>query len=51
MWNLKIKQMNKQSKTKLIHTENRWVVARGEGVEEWVKWVKGIKKYKLPVIK
>ena len=37
MWNLK----NKTNKTTLKDTENRWVVARGEGDEGWVKWVKG----------
>lgn len=34
MWNLK-------NKTTLRDTENRCVVARGEGDEGWVKWVKG----------
>ena len=27
--------------------ENRLVVTRGEG---WAEWVKGVKRYKLPVI-
>ena len=37
----------------LIETENRLVVARcwGVGVMEWAKWVKGVKKCELPVIK
>ena len=46
MWNLK-------KPSKLIDTEimeNRLVAARG-GVGEWVKWVKGVKRYKLLVIK
>ena len=38
----------KKNKPKLIDTENKLVVARGGA---WVKWVKGVKRYKLPVIK
>ena len=38
---------NKKHKNKLIDTWNRLVVARGRGA----KWVKGIKRYRLPVIK
>ena len=41
-------QRNKQQTAKLIDTENRLVVAIGGG-EGWVKWVKGVKRYKLPV--
>lgn len=41
---------SKSKKTKLIDTENRMVVARGGGVG-WAKWAKGIKRYKLPLIK
>lgn len=37
-------------KFKLIDTKNRLVVARGRE-REWVKWVKGGKRYKVPVIK
>ena len=44
MWNLK-------HKTKLIDTENRLMVARGRGVGARAKWVKGVKRYKLPIIK
>lgn len=40
------KQKNK--KTELMDTENRLMVARGGG---WVKWVKGVTRYKLPVIR
>ena len=50
MWNLKKKQTNKQVKNKLVDTENRLVVARGR-CGGWVKWVTGVKTYKLPVIK
>ena len=45
MWNLK----RKNKINKLIDTEDRLVVARSEGWE-WVKWVKGVKRYKFPVI-
>ena len=40
MWNLK----TNKNRIKLINTD-RFVVGRGG------KWVKGIRKYKLPVIK
>ena len=46
MWNLKNKQTNRQTKqneNRLINTENKWVVARGEGCGHCVKQVKGIK--------
>lgn len=42
---------NKQNKNRLINTGNKLVVARGEGARRWVKQVKGLKRYKLPVIK
>ena len=43
---------NKKHKNKLIDTWNRLVVARGRGGGAMgAKWVKGIKRYKLPVIK
>ena len=48
MWNLK-KQI-KQNENRFTGTENKRVVARTEGVERWVKWVKRIKNYKTPVI-
>ena len=40
-------------KKTLKDTENRLVVARGRegGGGEWAKWVRGVKKYKLLVIK
>ena len=39
-----------KNKPKLIDTENRLVVGRDGG---WgrAKWVKGVKRYELPVIK
>lgn len=38
-------------KIKVINAESRLVIARGRGwVESWVKWVKGVKRYKLLVI-
>lgn len=44
--------MNKQNKTETdTDTENNLVSARGDGLEEWAKWGKGIKNCSLPVIK
>lgn len=40
MWNISIKNKNKQ-----IDTENRLSVGRSRG---WAKWVKRVKRYKLP---
>lgn len=38
--------------TELIHTDNRLMVARGGGGGAgWKKWLKRVKRYKLPVIK
>ena len=47
----KVKQMNKQAKSRnhSINTEKKLLVARGEGVEEWAKWMKGRGRYRLPV--
>ena len=45
MWNLK-----KKIKNKLTDTDNRLMVVRDRG-GRWAKWVKGVKRYKLPVIK
>ena len=43
---------NKQTnKPKLIETENRRVVARDGGAGVQAKWVKGVKRYKIPVMK
>ena len=42
MWNLK--------KKKFIDTKNRLVVTRGGGMGG-AKWVKRVKRYKLPAIK
>ena len=46
MWNLKT-----NNKNELTDTENKLVVTRGAGGGEWVKWVKGVKRYKFPGIK
>lgn len=43
-----IQDKTKQNKTKLI--ENRLAVARGGGWR-WEKWVKGVKRHKLPDIR
>lgn len=32
---------------RLTNTESKTVVAKGEGVAEWAKWVKGIQRYTL----
>ena len=50
MWNLKNKT-NEQTKHKTHGYREQTVVTRGRGVGEWAEWVKGIKRYKLPVIK
>ena len=45
--------MYKQNKTitdSLIDTENKLVVARGDGLGGWMKQIKGIMKQKHPVI-
>lgn len=34
-----------------MNTKNRVVVAMGEGVYREVKWVKEVRKYRLPVVK
>ena len=44
--------LKKKQKTELIDTEDRLVVAIGRGGGgEWAKWVKGVKRYKLPLIR
>ena len=40
----------KQNENRLIHTESKSIVARG-GESRSTKWVKGIKRNKLPLIK
>ena len=53
MWNLKTGQndiKNNNNKTELINTESRLMVGRGRGFG-WVKLMKGVRRYKLPVIK
>lgn len=47
MWNIKAKQNNSE----LIDTENKLVVARGEGCGGGVKWANVGQRYRLPVIK
>jgi len=44
---------SKQQQKKLIDMEKRLVVPRDgrEVGKEWVKWVKGVKRHKLPLIK
>ena len=37
-------------KKMLKDTENGLVIVGGEGFEGWAKWVRGVKKYKFPVI-
>ena len=44
MWNL-----NKTNRNRLVDTENKVIVARGKGMEGWVKTVKRNKMYKPPV--
>ena len=44
-------QQQQQQQNKLIDTEIRFVVTRGREGGRWMKWVKEIKRYKLPVIK
>lgn len=46
---LKRKKPTQKQKTKLLGTENRLVVAKGR-VGEGAKWVKGVKKYRLPAV-
>ena len=45
--NKKQNQKNKQNSD----TDNRLVVARGKMAVGWAKWVKGVKRFKIPVIK
>ena len=47
MWNLE----NNNNKSKLIDTENRFVVARGRVGGGGKNGQKGVKKYRLPVTK
>lgn len=52
MWNIKKQKQNqyKIKKPKLIVTENRLVIPRSGGWRVG-KWVKKVKRYKLPVVK
>ena len=51
MWTLKNK-INEQTKTQTHrYREQTDGCQRGRGLRRWVKIVKGIEKYKLPVIK
>ena len=47
----KKQQMNKQKRNKLTGTENKLMVARGEGKGRWAKKVQENKRHKLPVVK
>ena len=52
MWNLTIEtnEQTKHNKSKLyMNIDSRMMVARRE--RGWAKWMKGIKRYKLPVVK
>lgn len=53
MWNLrsKINEQTEQNRNKLIDTKNKLIVARGEKGRGRAKWVKEIKRNKLPVTK
>ena len=33
-----------------MDTQNRMVTDIGEGLGEWTKWVKRVKRYKLPLV-
>jgi len=47
MWNLKNKTKEPPKTNRLLNTEITLVVARRESVGRWVKYMKGIKRYKL----
>ena len=47
----KINEQTKQNRSRLIDAENKQLVASGERGRSWAKSVKGIKRYKLVVIK
>ena len=47
----KINEQTKQSKNRLIDTENNLIIARGERSWDWMKEVKRINSYKVPAIK
>ena len=53
MWNLKIKtnEQTKQNRNRVIDTENKQVVDRGEGLGQGEKLVREVKTYKLPAAK
>jgi len=42
-------ESKEEETTQFINTENRLVVARGGRYGGWAKWMKGDKRYKLPV--
>lgn len=52
MWDIKTrtKEHTKQNETKLIDTKETRLLERRE-LGEWMKWVKEIKRYKLPAMK
>ena len=46
-------QTNKKQakgRTRPVNTENKLMVAGGEEVGGWAKWVKGSRRYKVPVL-
>lgn len=47
LWNLK--NATKQNENTLINTENKWVVTEEKGEGGWVKYVKRIKMFTLPI--
>ena len=59
MQNLKNKMNEQTTKVKQTHKykkhigkkKTNWRLPKRTELGEWMKWVKGIKKYKLPVIK
>ena len=53
MWNLKnkVNENTSQNRNRILDTENKQVVARGERDGRGKKWVREIRRYKLPVAK
>ena len=51
MISLYMESKKRIQKQKLTDTENILVVARGNVDQDQVKWVKVVKRYKLPIIK
>jgi len=51
MCNLKRKEINMYNKTETLRYENKLLAARGEQAGSWAKEVKGIKRYRLLLIR